>query len=241
MMQMEDIAMKTDFLELSKAYQDYLQQKDPNTREPCPDIELIMASVLAEVTKRDKARIVSHAANCAKCAQVLKRLLAFSSEIDSSFESEKALCEKKNSRAGAENKALWTWLPKRRPVYVMAGLLCMAIIAFFVIRPMVPSNTRDVASKGQITLVSPVNTSLPLDKIQFRWEKIARARYYIVEVFDVSLKLVWRSDPIFENSADFMPGIQPLAPRGTFYWMVTALMEDDTLSKSKLKEFSIVQ
>jgi len=232
--------MKTDFLEISKAYRDYLQNRDPGTCEPCPDIELIITSFLTGVPKKDKARIVSHAASCVKCSQLLKKFLAYSSEIDRFVEREQAIYEKMY-REISEKRSLWARLPKNRPVFITAMLLCIAIITIIIIRPNVPLSTRDVVANTQINQVSPVNGNILIDKIQFRWEKVAVAKYYIIEIFDVSLNLIWRSDPIIGNSVDFSSGNQKLAQGGIYYWMVTAVMEDDTKSKSKLKEFSIAK
>jgi len=231
--------MKTNLLEISKAYREYLQKQEPARSEPCPDIELLMECCLAGGSKRKRARVIEHAANCANCSQTLKKILELSQRIDAFAEEARPYVKNLKRQRLFDRIVAWSWISKRVPAAITAALIGVVILGLLALKTTTHFSTRDVSTNLLINLVSPVNTVLTMEDIQFKWERIARTKHYIVELFDKSLGLIWRSDPILDNTATYSGGDQKLGPGKNFYWMVTAVMEDDRKIRSKLAEFSI--
>ena len=63
---------------------------------------------------------------------------------------------------------------------------------------------------------------------------------YTVELFDKSLRLVWRSGPVSGNELRPADGVgKDLNAGETYFWMVTAVTGDHAELKSRLGEFSV--
>jgi hypothetical protein len=231
--------MKTNIAEVSRAYRDYLRSEKPASGEACPTIERLAQCILADVPGKERAEIVEHAANCAACAATLKDLLAVSAETDR-VATEIIHSAGRGETGGSRGaKTFWGRLTERPAVAVMAGIFILAIITFSAIRLLDRSNTRG-GPEARILLVSPVAGSLSRDGIEFRWESLAGADHYTVELFDKSLKLVWRSGPVSGNEVRPADGVgKDMSAGETYYWIVTAVTGDHSEIKSRLAEFSV--
>lgn len=233
--------MKTDSAEVSRVYRDYLRGERPAGGEACPKIERLAQCVLADVPGKERAEIVAHAANCAACAAALKDLLAVSAETD------RVAAEIIHSAGRAEAgesrgaKTFWGRLTRNPAVAVMAGLFVIAVITFSVFRLQDRSGTRGGGGpEAGIRLVSPVGGSLSGDGLEFRWESLAGADHYTVELFDKSLQLVWRSGPVSGTEIRLANGVgKDLNSGETYYWIVAAVAGDRTEIRSRLAEFSV--
>jgi hypothetical protein len=75
--------------------------------------------------------------------------------------------------------------------------------------------------------------------LQFKWKKVPNSKYYLIELFDSALCLVWRSEPIDGIMAGIPADTKAVFQPGTYYWILTAIRMDDTSLKSDLKEFAI--
>lgn len=106
-------------------------------------------------------------------------------------------------------------------------------------------SSRPEAKRGAVSniqLVSPVSQGLPSADLKFVWQGIPKAKYYVVEAFDTSLELVWRSEPV--RLTEFHPPQalrEKLNPGKTYYWIVTAVLEDGRKITSRQKEFRITK
>lgn len=232
--------MKTNLVEISKIYQDYLKIDKTKSNEICPEIERIMECVLMVVSKKEKDEILKHSANCASCSQALKEILAISEEIDRFAEKAQTYDEQPRSPSVIEKQTLWSKISGRKAVAVLTAFLGITIITFAVFQFTGRSSKRGVTANIQIILCSPVKTSMMREKGLFKWEGLIRADYYVLELFDKSFNLMWRSGHLRENSAGLTAEVsRQLIPGETYYWMVRAVMEDSTERKSNLAEFSI--
>jgi hypothetical protein len=231
--------MKTNLAEVSRVYRDYLRGERPASGEACPTIERLAQCVLGDVPGKERAEIVGHAANCAACAAALKDLLAISAETDRV--ATEMIHSAGRGQAGEPRgaKAFWGWLTGKPAVAVMAGVFVLAVITFSIFRLQDRSGTRG-GPEARILLVSPVAGSLSRDGLEFRWQSLAGADHYTVELFDKSLKLVWRSGSVSGNEVRPPDGVgKDLNAGETYYWMVTAVTGDHSELKSRLAEFSV--
>lgn len=231
--------MKTNLAEVSRVYRDYLRGEKPAGGGACPTIERLAQCVLAAVPGKERAEIVGHAANCAACAAALKDLLAISAETDRVAAEIKRSAGRGQARESGGAKSFWGRLSGKPAVAVMAGVFILAVISFSVFRLLDRSGTRG-GPGARILLVSPVAGSLSIDGLEFRWESLSGADHYTVELFDKSLKLVWRSGPVLGNKVRPVDGVgKGLNAGETYYWMVTAAMGGHSEIKSRLTEFSV--
>ncbi len=231
--------MKTDLAEVSRIYREYLRGKKPAGGEACPTIERLAECVLADVAGNERVEIVGHAANCAACAAALKGLLAISAETDRVAAEIKRTAGRGHAGGSWGAKAFWAHLTGKPAVAVMAGIFVLAVISFSIFRLLERSGTRGGPGAG-ILLTSPVAGSLSRDGLEFRWESLAGADHYTVELFDNSLKLVWRSGPVSGNEVSPADGVgKGLNAGERYYWMVTAAMGDHSELRSRLAEFSV--
>lgn len=231
--------MKTSLADLSRAYQNYLRDNGPGAGASCPPLERLTQCVLAQVSKKERAEIVGHAANCAACSAALRDLLGVSEEVDRFITQAEAVSEHRPESGSQPARVLWARLTRKPAVAVLAGIFAVAVMTFSVFRLLDRSGTRGGA-EARILLVSPVKAALSRDSILFRWQSAAKADHYTVELFDKSFQLVWRSDPVQGNEVRPSGGAHmKMIPGETYYWLVTAVTGDHAEMKSRLAEFSV--
>jgi ABC-type sugar transport system permease subunit len=232
--------MKTSFAQISKAYQDYLSDEKPGANTACPELERLVQCTMLEGYKKERAEVIAHAVNCADCAQGLKCMLDISEEIDKLAERADAFRKHRHNHESREKKAIWSRVSRNTVAAILTVLLGITVIAFSILKLTDHSKIRGRLNT-QILLFSPVaKASLPIDEIRFRWETLPNAKYFTVELFDKSLELVWRSGPLGENKASLPAAAGREIIQGeTYYWRVTAVLDDDMERKSRLAEFSI--
>jgi hypothetical protein len=231
--------MRTSFVEISRVYQDYLQDDRPTAGEDCPSIERLAQCVQGDVPRKERAKIIGHAANCAVCASALKGLLDTAAETDRVAAEINRFTRRGRKGESSGARPFWGRLTEKPAVAVMAGIFVLAVMTFSVFRLVDRSSTRG-GPGARILLVSPAAGTLSKDGLEFRWETLIGADHYRVELFDRSLKLVWRSGQISGNEVLLAEGVaKGLTVGETYYWRVTAVTDDRSEIKSKLTEFSV--
>jgi hypothetical protein len=107
----------------------------------------------------------------------------------------------------------------------------------FLISRFAPRSDRQRGTAPAFDLVSPVNKAFSVGELKFTWKGPA-AKYHVVEVFDASLGLLWRSAGVVGNEVAAPEELtRKLKPEETYFWMVTAVLGDEARVKSKLGEF----
>jgi hypothetical protein len=232
--------MKTNLAHLSRVYQDYA--KGGANGEPCVDPERLARCAMGDMSPHERDEIVGHAADCSACAAALKRLLSLSAEAERAAADFGALLGRRKAKRAQARDAFW-----KRPIFVpvaaiSAGILLLTTSILLIPGFMSRSGTRGVAKAG-VVLVSPVEERVSTGAgVVLKWEKLAGATSYTIEVFDRSMSLLWRSGRTAGTEAG-LPAetVRKMVPGETYFWMVTALTEDRRETKSKLAEFSITK
>ncbi len=231
--------MKTSLADVSRVYRDHLRNDRPAAGGTCPTIERLTQCVLADVPGKERAEIVGHAANCAACAAALKHLLEVSAETDRVAAEIKRSAGRGQVGEPRETRPFLVRLTGKPAAAVMAGIFVIAVIAFSIWKLPDRSGTRG-GPGARILLVSPVGGSFSKDGLEFRWESLAGADHYRVELFDKSFKLVWRSDQVSGSRVRPADGVgEGLTAGETYYWLVTAVTVDRSEIKSRLAEFTV--
>jgi hypothetical protein len=230
--------MKTDLAGLSEVYLAHLREKGPDSADSCVSSARIARCVLGKVSRKERAEVIGHAANCAACAAALKKLLAVSSEVDNFTARIEELSRPGREPASRSVKPFWARLGWRPAVVAAAGLFAVALLTYSLIRLVERPVTRG-GTESPIQAVFPMKTVSPENGILFKWRSSVEADYYVVEVFDKAMKTVWRSGPVRGNELRGPAGTElRLTPGETYYWLVTGVTAARAELKSKLAEFS---
>jgi len=231
--------MKTDRLDLKDAYRNFLEGNKPASRELCPSPEDLVLLVRSRMPRRDRSKIMNHTAECSYCLQEVKTILDVTNKENKFI---LAMNDVLNS-AAHEKPAQARPLAKRLSWnYVSVAslvILLMAIAAYSIFHFSSRSDFRR-GPTADIHLISPAEKAVSGAELKFVWDVLPKAKHYVIEAFDASLNLVWRSEPNTAN--EFNPSrevSQKFSPSETYFWMVTAVFEGGNKIKSRMSEFSI--
>ena len=234
--------MKIEQSELNKIIKELPHKKTSQTKTNCPSPKKLIALLRFELSDRKRSRVIDHLADCSTCAQEIK----FINEIltaEKNFDKEAAQIVTRKNQA-PRKKGIF-----EKPPFPKLSWSSMSIVAvittvilfssmFFLIKTNKPAIERD--SSFQLNQISPDNTSLNLSELSFQWENIPDTDYYMVEVYDDSLKKVWRSEEIPDNK--FIPSaeLKELLKKDTTYlWMVTSYSKTGKHVESDLTKFNV--
>jgi hypothetical protein len=95
--------------------------------------------------------------------------------------------------------------------------------------------------RSDIQLIEPLNSGFEMSQLIFRWKEFEKADSYIFELFDDSLKLIWKSSKLKE--AKYAPPsemIHKMAPSHSYFWMITAVIKNGNVRESALAHFFII-
>jgi len=232
--------MKVSSEELAKSYKDYLAKSTSN-EEPCPLPESIVRCLRSDVSKKDRKEILDHISNCLQCSDKVKFVLEIMSK-EPNFIGELKTHFKSNDKQIPMNEAYKNKRNILRPVYIGSTILLISIISiYFVIRHMsIPDYRR--SPTGSLNLIFPKDRAISINQLKFKWQVSSKAKYYIVEVFDASLNLLWKSNAITTNELSLPEEItMKLDSSDSCFWAVTAYLENGNKIKSKLAEFHIAK
>jgi hypothetical protein len=232
--------MKMKLADASRLYWDHLGGEGPAAGVgPCPALERLVQCVLGEMPGKERDEIVGHAANCTACAAALKHVLSLSTEIDRAAAKLAAYAGERQAER-SEGRAVFGTRPILKPaVAVLAGVFVVAALIVSVPRLLNRTGTRG-GTEARIALISPVKGESAKDGFEFKWQGLAGADAYTVEVFDNSFRLLWRSGRIVGTEARLPAEVDRQVKAGqTYYWMVTAITDGRAEVKSKLAEFSV--
>jgi hypothetical protein len=231
--------MKTNLIDLKQVYKDYLEDHKPSSRESCPPPEKLVLFVRSKMAGRDQKKFLNHATKCSYCLHEVRSLLDITKAENkfilemSRLRNSASLAERPQARPLARP---WSW----NTVSAVSAIVLVAAVATYSI---VHFSTRSDSRRGptaEIQLIAPVDKAVSSGELRFIWEAVPNAKYYIIETFDVTLYLVWRSESLttseFRSSPDIL---QKFKPNEKYFWRVNGILESGNKIKSEMKEFSI--
>jgi len=218
--------MKIDDNELRRLYSKSVQEKCPELRKHCPTISNIVAFFRPWVSRKRKLRIIDHITSCTSCSAEFAFLL----EIHRQQENIIRNINKESSASFPHSRFL-------RYAPVAAGLFLFVFVSLFLYQHFTPSH-RHSMDKEPIQLVQPSGRTSLVYPVFFKWNADIEAEYYILEIFDTSLRPFWRTTDIDSNSY-LLPKdiISRMKPHEPYYWMITAVDSEGNKNESKIREF----
>jgi hypothetical protein len=194
----------------------------------CPPPEDLLRLVTREAGRGERRRTLDHVASCGECAKLLKSLLRISDEFD-----------RLAAEAGPRPKP--KLVPGRRAaVAALAALAGVIAVTYAVVRLAERPVVRGTA-EVEVRLVSPKpGATLEAAEIELRWEAVPKAAGYRVELFDASLAKLWQSDSLEEAGLKLPAEARAALREGeSYFWRVTAILDDGQEVPSKLAEFTV--
>jgi hypothetical protein len=94
---------------------------------------------------------------------------------------------------------------------------------------------------GQLRLLAPGQEPALRAPLVFRWEEVSRPDYYIIEIFDDSLRPFWKSAQLTGISYELPSPVKEKMERGkSYFWMLTAFSKSGTKTESSLEVFRLI-
>jgi len=231
--------MKTDLLDLKDAYRNFLEGNKPASRELCPSPEDLVLLVRSRMPRRDRSKIMNHTAKCSYCLQEVKTILDVTNKENKFILAmndvlNSAVHEKPAQARPLAKRLSWNYVSVISAVVLLAAVATYSVLHF---------SSRSDFRRGptaNIQLVSPIDKAVSSGELRFIWEAVPKAKYYIIETFDATLDLIWRSESLTTNEFQSSPDIlQKFRPNEKYFWRVTAVLEGGNKIKSRMSEFSI--
>lgn len=233
--------MKINLAMMSEIYRSGLSPKSDTLPTPCPSAERLVQCLRSKIPHRERKAIIRHAALCPEC---LPRVRTFLNVMKSEeqFINDVQVAIRSEERRGTEKKIVHGKKVTLRYAAAMAVILACVISLYH----LAFKNRRDLAIRGgggkSIQLLAPSALKISVDEINFRWTGIMDAKSYRLELYDKSLNLIWRSDPL--SSRDVRPPadvVRSLKKRESYFVLIKAALADGTESSSSLKEFIVIK
>lgn len=218
-----------------------MNERRGGSGSPCPNPEFLVRCATAEGSRGERRATLRHVSECADCGRLLKDLLDISAEIDRlTAETGAPARPPRGFEAAKGRRSVWTRSLPRPAIAALVTLFGLAVITFSIIKLAERPAARG-GPQGGPQLVSPAASAVVLPgEVLFEWKSLPGARSYTVELFDKTLELLWRSEPMKENRAGLPKAAGLRIARGEpFFWRVTAVLENDVEVSSGLAEFSL--
>ncbi len=239
--------------QLIKYFKSYVSKNSSITRNKCPDIESIFTSFCDQTTESLKLKLLDHIANCSFCTKEFIFILRLQTKQDlflNNHDFQKTVY--KAFKINVQKKIfglLKLFTPQKNNCYSIKHTLLALIGTFFILSAsiLIISNKNEYSilqrSIGNwSSIISPIGNIYCSGQIDFRWDKLDRANFYIFELFDDSLELIWRSPSGHDTTYRLPTNIfHSLRLNTTYLWSVTAVIENNIRIHSPLTEFMLVE
>jgi len=221
--------------ELKRLYRTYIDGRRKDSRKDCPSMEILLSFFKKRKQTRKKMRIVDHVTRCSACAKEFEFMLELRRYEDKlALQFREARPQGPSSLpSGLTSSLFWKYA---------SSIIGMALIFTFlgiIIKELAREDlTR--ATRSCIELIQPEQGRPATLPLIFKWQMIARAKTYILEIFDESLLPFWKSSAV-PTTIIVLPDdvIARLLPGQAYYWTVTAFSRDGKLAESGFFSFSI--
>ncbi len=214
--------------------------QNASSKTHCPSSKELVASFAPSASNRLKTKIVDHISGCPKCRGAFDLLITIM-EYDKQTKQESST-EDHSSRF---LKSPLHYRPRQlftaRVSSLIAGCLMIAV-SILVITQHNYVSYQFREENMDIILEYPTVSHNITDKLIFRWNPYASARYYILELFDDALLPVWTSGKTEVPQIQFSEEARSiLQPGKAYFWMVTAYSGADDIKESNLARFVMTE
>lgn len=238
--------MKINTEDLIKIYQSYILSRIPLSTQACPASEEISSIFFSAGHGEKNEKLLDHITNCSLCFQEFHAYLQMAREEKKLLGEIEMLFRKGTSEVpGPADYSSNYWEKIRKFAlswkFALATALCLSfatLVLIFTIRQPLDKIPGGRSSRpGHIELLEPRSgqgLSIPMT---FKWTEIEGRDHFVLEIFDESLALVWKSPKIYENVLMLPQEVENGMKAGrTYFWMVTAYFPNGMKLESPLEE-----
>jgi len=237
--------MNINHKDLAALYKSFVGDRLPESRKNCPSLNDLIKFFKPRTSTRRKTKIVDHITRCAPCAREFDLILKIKRRSElMDQEIGLWLSPKILSRESPERpKIAFSHLFWRYAAVLLGFVsLSLAVLTFIDKNPVLLFNQQVGRGhiESNIRLIEPINTRLEKSHLVFRWKEYDGADSYTLELFDESLKFIWKSPKLGETTYA-LPSeiIQKLAPSHIYFWMITINMKNRSVIESELVYFVV--
>ena len=232
--------MKTDFAKLSDAYRYSLIEKAKTSAESCPSAEDIMRWLRSELSKKERKAMIEHATHCPECLRIAKSFLSINKLEDRFIKDVNAVWQSDEQSVARKPMFRWKSIYSKWAVGLGFGAALLVVIYCFALR-----NARGPSERGEeeknVQISMPSRVKISRGEIIFVWSQNPDDAQYVVEIYDKSFGLKWRSDSLkLANIGPPTDVVQSLKSNESYFVMVRAIKKDGKEVSSKLKEFILI-
>jgi hypothetical protein len=246
--------MKITHDDLKVAYKSHIQRCVPLSRKECPSAETILQILEKALSPKKKEKVIDHIVKCAYCLREFELLLNFVRDENEITEEISVFLREKGREIGSPRKKLKIGaiisglFSQRHSIWRLAAvsmaLLIIAGLLLILIRPILKSALDEERGKArdQVRLLSPTRGQTGALPLVFHWQEVRQAELYQLEIFDGSLRLLWRSPQITEHSYELpLEVTKKVEENKVYFWMVTAFFPDGIRKESPLERFILTK
>jgi hypothetical protein len=231
-----------------KLYRKYLEERGPIIGDECPAIGEISSFFRRPPSRRQKYRLLRHIMYCDPCRNEFEWMNELHHRINRVGEDIIALDLDHASRRRFLDASACRRIPAKRKL-VWAGLGAAAIVCGVLVlgpaRRYPPERTAVYRNSGQLQIQNAFPTLravVPRNDLYFSWESPLHSEFYIVELFDPAMALLWRSPQSSENKIRLPDKVLRSLENGqNYFWCVSGMGNDNVVIESPMFSFQLAR
>ncbi len=237
--------MKLNNTNLRELYQAEIEDKIPVTRKSCPSPKELLQLFRLKKSEEKKTKIVDHITGCYYCSKEFEfvvEALRYEKKMNQIAEELISKREKSPVSKGLKLKFLPSRFKWGYALLIACTLLTLSLTVIFIVSTKFENNEYRGLTQNQVKLTKSKKNILTKPTPNFEWEYVKEADYYVFEIYDEALYPIWTSNRITKNNI-FLPreAFLKLENSRTYYWMVTAFLQNGIKKESPLTEFQFIE
>jgi len=237
--------MKFDIESFRILFNSYIKNSPSTTRKHCPQLDAILSSMSQSSSERTKLRISDHLGHCYQCMNDFMFILSIQKEQERLLNGwtiplgQSYIDLSKKGKSSFQKSISFVALYKRTAILLLGILTIYCFFSLLLRNKFVEAERADI---GYFHIVQPLDSIQRSSKLFFEWEGITESCYFVVELFDEILNLVWRSPQVSETSIELPCQILGcLKSNKSYFWFVSSILQDGRKIESELIEFRILE
>jgi len=230
-----------DNRDLRRVYKNSIYEKKFYSIKKCPTFSQLLKVARLDMKDKKRNKIINHITNCSSCAENTKFILGLLKyEKQITREVSKLVSPKEEMNFNSNfNLSKLAYFLKKRFKYA-ATVLGIIVLVFslieYIIKPK-QINLRGNEVK-KIELIEPKGKTKINPPMVIKWKTLLYADYFICEIFNENLILIWRSERIKCCESEIPNHIFSIIKIDKpYYCMITAYTEEEIEIETNLVEF----
>jgi hypothetical protein len=227
--------MKIEEDNLKKIYQAYVASKMPDNPKKCPSPKALLKTIKCSGSSKNKRELIDHISKCSCCKDefcILLKLHNYDTSVNKNI-------DVTSIRSFSLLSLVHSLSPRPIMQYVSILISVSLIISSLFLIQTKESSLGALRRNSQIILLkNPTDVHVLPNPLIFKWEGIAEAQYYILELFDETLLPLWTSHKIIGLKSQLPEDILANMKKNKYYfWMISAFSTTEKVAESDLASF----